>query len=212
MAISWANPITKKIVKMKINTYSLIRKIHLYIAFSILGFVFMYFVTGFILTHENWFSNADPKVLSKQYSLNLPETISAEEMSVYLQDKLNIHAKREGQGKNKDGSMHFEYLKPGTTYNVTVSPDKSQADLQIKQFSTYVTMVGFHRMHEYSGGWLYNVYVLMMDLASIATILFGLTGLYLWYKLMKKKKMWGIILLSLSIGYTITIIAFFMNR
>ena len=95
--------------------------------------------------------------------------------------------------------------------NIGQASDKSQADLQMKQFSAFrTTTFGFHRMHGYGGGWLYNIYVLMLDLTSIATILFGLTGLYLWYKLMRKK-MWGIILLSASIGYTIIIITFFMN-
>jgi len=196
---------------MKINTYNLVRKIHLYIAFSILSFVFMYFVTGFILIHANWFSNANPKVLSKQYSLNVPETTSTEKLSIYLQDKFDIHAKRGEPQKKRDGSIDFGYYKPGTNYTVTVSPDRSLVVLQTKQLSASETMIGFHRMNGYGGGWLYDIYVLMLDLASIATILFALTGLYLWYRLMKKK-MWGLILLSASIGYTITVIALFMYR
>jgi len=198
--------------KMKINTYQFIRKLHLYIAFSVLGFVFMYFVSGFILIHENWFLQSRPKTTSQQYAVRIPDTTSNDKIAAYLEKKFNIHAKRQRTGKHNDGSLYFEYIKPGGTYAVTVSPDKLQASLKIIKFTAPGIMVGFHRIHEYGGGWLYDIYVLMMDLASIATILFGLTGLYLWYKLMWKKKRWGIIILSLSIGYTITVIAFFMNR
>ena len=197
---------------MRIHVYHLIRKLHLYTAFSVLGFVFMYFVTGFILIHENWFLHSMPKTTSQQYAVHIPDTTSADKIAAYLEKKFNIHAKRQRMGKQNDGSLYFKFMKPGGTYTLTITPDRSQASLQTTKFTTTGTMVGFHRIHEYGGGWLYDIYVLMMDLASIATILFGLTGLYLWYKLMWKKKRWRIIILSLSIGYTITVIAFFMNR
>ena len=83
--------------------------------------------------------------------------------------------------------------------------------MKTTQFTAAGTMVGFHRVHGYGGGWLYDFYILMMDLASVATILFGLTGLYLWYILIKKKKKWGPIILAAGIGYTITVITLLMN-
>ena len=49
------------------------------------------------------------------------------------------------------------------------------------------TLVGFHRLHGYGGGWLYDIWVVFYDLASLALILFTLTGIYLWYRLTKHR-------------------------
>lgn len=121
-------------------------------------------------------------------------------------------AKKERAEKNNDGSLYFEYSKPGGSFAITILPGGAKSIVKTTQFTAAGTMVGFHRVHGYGGGWLYDFYILMMDLASIATILFGMTGLYLWYKLMRKKKKWGIIILTGSFGYTIMIILWLMNN
>ena len=41
------------------------------------------------------------------------------------------------------------------------------------------TMVGFHRMHNYGDGGIYELWVLYYDLASLSLILFALIGIYL---------------------------------
>ena len=197
---------------MRIYTYQLIRKLHLYIAFSVLGFVFMYFVSGFILIHENWFLKSKPVTSSSQYAVHIPDTSSMDKIAAYVEEKFDIYAKKERAEKNNDGSLYFEYSKPGGSFAITILPGGVKSIVKTTQFMAAGTMVGFHRVHGYGGGWLYNLYVLMMDLASIAIILFGLTGLYLLYKLMRKKKMWGIIILTGSFGYAIMIILWLMNN
>ena len=42
------------------NTYTLLRKIHLYAGLAILTFVIMYFVTGYPMIHGKWFPNPGP--------------------------------------------------------------------------------------------------------------------------------------------------------
>jgi len=196
---------------MRINTYQLIRKLHLYIAFSVLAFVFMYFVTGFILIHENWFLKSKPTTSSVHYTVHIPDTSSVDKIAAYTEEKFGIHAKKERAEKNNDGSLYFEYSKPGGSFAITILPGGAKSIVKTTQFTAAGTMVGFHRVHGYGGGWLYDFYILMMDLASVATILFGLTGLYLWYILLRKKKKWGAIILAAGIGYTITVITLLMN-
>jgi hypothetical protein len=55
-------------------------------------------------------------------------------------------------------------------------------------------------MHQYGGGWLYNLWVVFYDLASLALIVFAITGVYMWYKLEGRKRL-GWILLGLSFAY-----------
>jgi len=192
------------------NAYNLIRKIHLYTAFIIVSFIVMYFITGFMMKHGDWFPQSDAKVFSKKFDLHISKEMNEEEWSIYLQDKFDIHAQRKRSNKNNDGTISFKYSKPGEFSTVTLSADKSVATLRTQHFSAYGTFAGFHRLNGYGGGWLYDIYVFMLDLARIALLVFVVTGLYLWYKLIRKKT-WGIIILSASIIYTLIIIALFMN-
>jgi hypothetical protein len=192
------------------NAYNIIRKIHLYAAFSILGFLLMYFITGLMMSHEEWFSPSDPKDLSKDTVLNIPSQMTEEQLSVYVQNTFKIHAQREKPETKEDGTINFRYLKPGEAYTITVSPGGS-ATLKGQRLSAYRTITGFHRLNGYGGGWVYDLYVLMMDVTSFALIVFALSGVYLWCKLIRKRT-WGLIILSSAILYTIIIITLFMNR
>ena len=194
----------------RIKIYQVVRKIHLYTAFTLIGFVGMYFITGFILAHGQWFTPATSTVITHPYKLTISATMSAADLSVYLQDTFSIQAKRLEPTIKNDTTV-FEYIKPGRYYQIKVPMDRTTALLRIEKHNLVRTLIGFHRMHGYGGGWLYNVYVVMMDLASIATILFSLTGIYLWYKLIRQKS-WGLLLLAVSISYTMLVIYLFMNR
>lgn len=195
---------------LKFMTYTLIRKLHLYLAFTLLGSVLMYFLTGFTLTHQSWFGETAPIVETKQYPLHLPRAMNQEELALYWQDAFHLQAKREKPKLKKDGSLEFRYIKPGTNYSVTLSPDHTMVTWKTETFSAVRTLIGFHRLHAYGGGWLYDGYILLMDLTSLALILFALTGVYLWWKLMKRKLL-GMLLLVLSMSYTAVIIYLFLR-
>ena len=67
-------------------------------------------------------------------------------------------------------------------------------------------LVGFHRMHGYGGGWLYNIWLVFYDLASLSLILFAVSGTYLWWRLARRRWL-GWVLLGVSWGYaTITVV------
>jgi hypothetical protein len=70
------------------------------------------------------------------------------------------------------------------------------------QFSTRQTLVHFHRLHGYGGGWVYDLWMIMYDLASAAMILFAASGIYLWYKLTKRRLL-GWVLLAVSFSFAI---------
>lgn len=194
----------------KLGSYHVIRKVHMYAAFSLLGFVLMYFITGFVLTHGKWFEQTQPEVTHKSLSLDLPREITLEELSVAVQNKFGFHAKRQPPKRQDGDTIVLEYFKPGHFYSVKVSPDHSQAKLKTEKFGLVRTLIGFHRMHGYGGGFLFSCYVFLMDLASIATILYAFTGIFLWYKLIRQRRL-GTLLFLLGIAYTCLVIYLFMK-
>ena len=194
----------------KLTSYHFIRKVHMYAAFALIGFVLMYFITGFVLTHRKWFEQSKPEVTFKTLSLDLPRDMPLEDLSVAVQDRFGIHAKRQEPKGQAGDTIVLEYVKPGHFYSVKVSPDRSQAKLKSEKFGLVRTLIGFHRLHGYGGGFLFSCYVLLMDLASIATILYAFTGILLWYKLIRQRRL-GALLLVLGLGYTFLVVYLFMN-
>jgi hypothetical protein len=194
----------------KLKSYQFIRKLHLYGAFSLIGFVLMYFITGFVLTHGKWFEQTKPVVTYKTLPLDLDREITLEELSAAVQDKFGIHAKRQAPKRQDGDTIVLEYFKPGHFYSVKVPPDHSQAKLKSEKYGLVRTLIGFHRMHGYGGGFLFSCYVFLMDLASIATILYAFTGIFLWYQLIRQKRL-GALLLLLGLGYTFLVVYLFMN-
>ena len=87
---------------------------------------------------------------------------------------------------------------------------QTAGDSIVHRHETYglrTTLIGMHRMHNYGGNILYLLWVLLYDLASLSLILFGLTGVYLWYKLTTKRLL-GWVILGLGYGYTAATILF----
>lgn len=194
----------------KLGAYHFIRKVHMYAAFSLIGFVLMYFITGFVLTHGKWFEETKPVVTHKTIPLDLPRQMTLEELSVAVQNEFGIHAKRQEPKRQAGDTILLEYVKPGQFYSVKVPPDLSQARLKTQKFGLVRTLIGFHRVHGYGGGFLFSCYVFLMDLASIATILYAFTGIFLWYKLIRQRRL-GALLLVLGMGYTFLVVYLFMK-
>ena len=65
------------------------------------------------------------------------------------------------------------------------------------------TIVGFHRLHGYGDGKVYDVWVFRYDLAGISLILFAFTGIYLGTS-QKGKATWMIYLQSYRGHYAVS--------
>ena len=57
--------------------------------------------------------------------------------------------------------------------------------------------------HDY---WLINVWGFSVAIVSIGLIIIGVTGVYIWFKLYNERIV-GAVLLTLSLGYSLTLIA-----
>ena len=192
------------------NTYSLLRKTHLYVGLAVLTFVVMYFVSGYLMIHPDWFPNHKPmkNTRTESFVYNGPREPAA--YSHYVKETLGLRGKSTRQRQLKDGSWEFRYTRPGSVYEALVPPAEDSVRITTQVESPVETMVGFHRLHGYGGGMLYSLWSLLYDLASLSLILFAFTGIYLWYKLTKKRLL-GWIFLAVSYGYAAVTLLYLMS-
>jgi len=191
------------------NTYTLLRKIHLYAGLVVMVFVIMYFVTGYPMIHGRWFPM--PAIVATTRTEQLLYTGPNEPAAYakYLQDTFDLRGKLTRQQRLDDGRWVFRYSRPGTTYAAVVAPTGDSVRITTLKENPIETMVTFHRLHGYDGGALYAVWAFLYDLSSFSLILFSVTGIYLWYKLTKKKLL-GWIFLAISYGYASATVLYLM--
>ena len=67
-----------------------------------------------------------------------------------------------------------------------------------------------HQLHLFKGGGGYFIWGVMIDLVSITLILFGVSGVYLWYTLKANNRRLGWILFVSSSVYTVGSIVYLM--
>lgn len=182
--------------------YAIIRKIHLYSCLIIGVFLLMYFVTGYPLIHHGLLPEGETRTVTHVYALPQAGQMDAADYSEFLRQTYHLSGQRQKPRRLEDGSWRFRYSRPGMNYEALVSAEGDSVKITESSGSLSLTLGGFHRLHGYGGGWLYDLWSLFYDLASLSLIIFAVTGVYMWYKLMPKKRL-GWLLLGGSFVYTL---------
>ena len=194
----------------RLNTYRILKQVHLYASFVIMVFLVMYFVTGFLLVRYNWFDHDKANEIPVETpDIEVPGDLETEILAMYMKEHLQIPGKLQRSSEQGDGGIFAQFTHPAAIYRLKVERDPDSISLTRQNLNAHQVIAVFHRLHGYGGGWIYNLYMFMMDLSSISLILFALTGIYLWLRALKKR-FWGMIFLALGIIYTtIVIITFY---
>jgi len=190
----------------RIKLYALLRDIHVYCAFITIVFLLMYFITGFLMVRRDWF-DGEPEVITETVDITIPSGMDQKSISGYLGEALDLRG-RSRHWKNNDGVLFFEYNTLSQRTLVRIAQNLEEISVEKRILTPHQTIIAFHRLHNYGGGILYNLYILMMDLTSFGLILFAVTGAYLWLKTLPSWK-WGLVMLSLGMGYTLWVILTF---
>jgi hypothetical protein len=191
--------------------YQIVRRVHLYTAFFLLSFVLMYFATGYVMIHEGLIAHREPQKKTRSLALRYKGEKTPEAYAAHLERTFGLEGKRQPPQQREDGSWRFAYFRPGTAYEAVVSAAGDSVRLTESRDHLRRTLVGFHRLHGYGGGLLYDVWAACYDLASLALILFALSGVYLWHQLTRRHLLgWLLLLLSfglaaLTVGYLLTL-------
>ena len=187
--------------------YRWLRNTHLFLGLFSCLFVLMYGISSIRMAHIGWFS-IQPAVSETEAAIPPESANTARAIARYLRYLMDEHGLRgelEG-GQPTDSGFRFGIGRPGTFYLVNYSRETGMAEVK-------TTVAGFTGMleliHETAGLYhdyaLLNVWGVFVALVSLALILLALTGIYLWFKIHKERVI-GLILLAISLGYSLTVI------
>ncbi len=181
----------------KITLYQIFKSIHFYSAILTGVFLLLYFITGFLLVAYNWFSHETPKATTVTKSVPVPQYADAQALAKWTQQELNITGKQDWMETRQD-TTRILFLTPQLRHTVLVAGNAQTVVHESRPHNVYELVSVLHRYHRYGGGFWYDVYLVAMDLTSIALVLFVITGVYLWLTIIKPKWLgWVFLILGL---------------
>jgi hypothetical protein len=169
----------------------------------------MYFFTGFVMFHPVLFPSEDPVKTSWSERLEYTGSDDPEAWSDFLQSTFALRGQPGRSRELEDGRVSCVYQRPGVRIEAFVSVDRQTVEITRTEWGFRRLMVGYHRVHGYSGSWLYYLWSLMYDLASAACIVFAVTGILIWYPRRNRDRL-GWLFLGTGFGLTLATILYLM--
>ena len=185
--------------------YSLLRKIHYYSAFIVACFLLLFFVSGGVMIMEYIFPRENRSQTTE--NVQIDPALSESEVINKIRDQYDI---RGVERRNEEDTMVvYTFNRPGYSARVRFEPRGDQAEVRISLGTFSAVMNYYHRIRGFDRGFMHTLWAIFYDLSSLALIVFAITGIYLWWKLIPKKIL-GIFLFSLSTVLTLFTIIYLM--
>ena len=187
--------------------YQITKQVHLYCSLATAALLLMYILTSYMMIYHDWFkverSEHNPLVIEVT-----DEEIGEENWRRFLRThRINGRLIRENFNKNGDLVRTYSSAKSNTV--LTIFSDKKEVQIINTELNLPGKIIGLHRLRGFGGSYMYNIYAFLLDIVGISLILFAITGVILWMKLLRHDKIAWIMLL-LGFVYVGTVIGYLM--
>ena len=187
--------------------YQITKQVHLYCSLATAALLLMYILTSYMMIYHDWFkverSEHNPLVIEVT-----DEEIGEENWRRFLRThRINGRLTRENFNKNGDLVRTYSSAKSNTV--LTIFSDKKEVQIINTELNLPGKIIGLHRLRGFGGSYMYNIYAFLLDIVGISLILFAITGVILWMKLLRHDKIAWIMLL-LGFVYVGTVIGYLM--
>ena len=183
--------------------YPTLRNIHLILALLSLPLVLLYAVSSIQMTHAKWFP-WKPQISETQVTL-ASGGADARALARELMDRHGVRGELQ-QVFTTPASLKFSLVRPGTVYQVEY--DNATGIAKIRTFTAGFTGM-LNRLHHAAGFWhgylLSNVWSGFVVWASVAIILLGISGVWVWFA-RHQDRVVGAILLGANLVMSVTIL------
>lgn len=194
-------------MKIGKKTYHLMRQIHLYSTLITAAFLLMYIVSSFIfMNHDVFHVEVDQK---SETAVKLSEEEISEKGWKKFLSVNSIKGRLSRERETKEGELIREYSSASMRTKITINSNNSEAKIVKSKLNIPGQVTGVHRIRGYGGSFLYNLYAFLLDIVGISLILFTITGVILWLKLLQFNKVAWVIL-GLGFIYVSAVIAYLL--
>lgn len=180
-----------------------LRNTHLILGLLAFPMVVVYGMSAVQMAHHEWFS-LKPAVVESEVEAGAFTGTDGRALAQSLMDRYAmrgdlLQVKATGEG------IQLRIARPGTVYDVEYVRQTGKAKVKTSVAGFMGMLNRLHHLaglkHDYR---LLNMWGGIVAFVSVALILLGLSGVYLWFKIYDERAV-GAILLTLSLGYSLTL-------
>lgn len=196
-------------MKISGQLYQIMRQVHLYSSLTIVALLLMYVISSYMMIYHDWFQ-VETRNESKITLDIKPEEINEDNWGSFLNEN-NIKGRLVRENFEESGDIVRLYESAKGYAEITIFKKVDQVEIRSADLNLSGKINEMHRLRGFGGPLLYNIYAVLLDLVGVGLILFVLTGVVLWLKLLKHNKLaWTILILgfiyvSAVLGYLIFI-------
>ncbi len=181
-----------------------LRNVHLLLGLLAFPFLLMYGASAVRLAHGSWFSQK-AKHTEREVEVGHFDANSGRELARVLMEQHGFHGEL-GSVVPTEAGFHLEIERPGHSSQIEYSRYSGRAKIRTSTFDFMRMLTGIHLTAGFSHSYqIHNIWAVFVVVVSIALILQGLTGIYLWFHFHKERKI-GVILLSVNLAYSFGLI------
>jgi len=172
--------------------FKLIRNVHLFLGLLCFSFLLMYSVSAVQMSHVDWFT-MEPTVTEQSVAVDVADVQNPRAFAQQL-----MQAGMWGELQNisqDDAGFRLRIVRAGTTHDVDYKTGSPTA--QVKTSAAGI-MGMLNRLHHTAGFYreqsITDWWAVFVSLTSLALLLLGATGVYMWFQLYKERLLGGIFL------------------
>ena len=139
--------------------------------------------------------------------LAAPDHLSDDHIWNFLQ-KQGVKGRITRNQKNQRGEWIIRFANAESNTKVTVRSDRTAVVIEQTQKDGVNAFIDIHRQRGYGGPLIFNLYALLLDVVGLGLILFVITGVIMWLKLLKNSITAWIIFILGTIYFLAVMMAF----
>jgi hypothetical protein len=187
--------------------HPLIREIHLLSGLFLAGVILFYTISGAMIAYAPWLPGAGVAATTERIPLPVGAGASPGALRTFVEQELEPRGRVVGPEPTPAGDLVLRYTRPGGSVEVTTTPDQAELVVVTTRHGWIRTLRGLHVLTGYAGGAAFVAWSLLLDLTALAVIGFALSGIYLWFKLSRRRRL-GWLILGGSWCYTLGMIIY----
>lgn len=173
--------------------FRLTRNIHLILGLVFFFFAFIFAVSSLVIIYRPWLpdTRADQ---TRTVQIEASRATSPRALALELMHHHNLAGDLRQVNEN-DNLVKLQISRPGTEARIEYVRRTGEVKIETRRWGWVETFVQLHVNHGFHHEFVpSNVWALMSLLGSIALLLLGVTGIYLWFSLHKERVTGGIVL------------------
>ena len=184
--------------------YRLMRNTHLWLGLGFALVLAVYLASSVRLAHRSWFS-AKPTVTSQTLAVDPDLAATPRALGLQLIREQGLRGEIARIREPNPGEFSFVIRRLGTNYQVRYTLGSSEASVQTNRLPFIGMLTSMHFAHGFwHGDASMNLWGTALLLTSVALLLIGATGIYLWFKTYDERAA-GVVILACGLAFALSL-------